>query len=271
MVSGLLRARLSVLGESETSRPENLKLCQLFLLYEADLVNGIGNSLEDKLSSDISKIDFFIERRSLPNSSTDEIAFFEELNNAILGHGDVIEFSTHKSDCFDGCLLISTSNGPLLVLHDVKSSMIRLDATATLDDSKNTTTASSDRKKYTMDLMPNQGKQARKLMHLASTARSLSKESKIAVNPSSALEALINNAYIYVYVNSNEAEETFAACENDCVMQLGGKDVKRMLSFFGDFYTFARGSANVTQVNEYPKKSQKSVVVKVPRTRKPRS
>ena len=66
---------------------------------------------------------------------------------------------------------------------------------------------------------------------LAGKAREWSKVKEIAVKEASALGVLVNNEYVYVYFETTPGSSSFAASDDDCVLQLGEQDVKNMLSF----------------------------------------
>ena len=95
---------------------------------------------------------------------------------------------------------------------------------------------------FTMSDMPDSGKQANRVKELAGKALQWSEAKRMeATKKVSALDVLINNDYVYVYFEATPCSLSFAANDNDCVMQLGEADVRNMLSFLGGLYTFALG------------------------------
>ena len=100
---------------------------------------------------------------------------------------------------------------------------------------------------FTMADMPLSGKQANYVKELAGKALKWSETNGITVKEASALDALINNKYVYVYFETTPGSASFAARDDDCVMQLGEADVKKFLSFLGCLYTFVRASCRESQ------------------------
>ena len=251
-VSGLLRARLNVLGDIKSSEMSEIKLSQLLLLDDLRRIRGISENLTNKLLSTVSVRQRGIPLANvmLPSSYDDKTSFYNfflgkndffiALNDAVIEKGGVIEFITNAKECFDGLLLLDSDLGPVLLAHEEKSRKVPRNDTKRPKSTKK-------RSPSTMADMPKEGKQANRVKFLAEKARRWSEENNVAVKKSSALEALIKDAYVFVYFETAHDSVSFEASDNDCVMQLGERDVKKMLSFFGDLYTFIRGSSPQSQ------------------------
>jgi len=238
-VAGLLRARLNVLGDIRSTELSEIKLSQLLLLTSLRHIRGISRQLRRKLSTiiTVSSNDGPLDQCYLPSSFKGETAFYIALNDAVIEKGGVIEFITKSDECFDGLLLLYSDLGPILLAHDEKSRKASL----------NNTRSKSKKSPSTMADMPKKGKQANRFKMLVENATSWSVDNNITVKKSSALEALITNAYVFVYFETADDSVSFEASDNNCVMQLGERDVKKMLSFFGDLYTFIRCSSHESQ------------------------
>ena len=230
-----------------------IKLSQLLLLDDLERIRGVSRQLRRKLSSiiSVSLNDGPLYQCNLPNSYDGEAAFFRALNDAVIMPGEVIEFITKKGECLDGLLLLDSDLGPVLLAHDEKSRKVPFGLKAQRVESTKGPSTMAD--------MPGNGEQANRVKMLAENARRWSEKNNVAVKKSSALEALIKNAYIFVYFETAENSVSFEASDNNCVMQLGEHDVKKMLSFFGDLYTFIRGSSRESQALDGKKTPKKRV------------
>jgi hypothetical protein len=240
-VAGLIRARLNVLGELAKKQNAETEVSNLLLLTDLSRVQGISDDLRLKLSSRmvVTERNGPLRSVSLPKNYGNEDEFFTALNNTVIKPGDVVEFITDPQECCDGLIFVHTSNGPLLLFHDEKSRKVPIAFNEVHQEISKT--------KFMMADMPKNGKQADHVKKLVEKAQKLQKDGKIPINESSALEALINNKYVYVYFETTPGSVSFAASDNDCVMQLGETDVKKMLSFLGCLYTFVRASCQEAQ------------------------
>jgi hypothetical protein len=100
--------------------------------------------------------------------------------------------------------------------------------------------------------LPKNGKQALHLLKIASEAKKLDPAS---VRKGSLVEALREDNYLYIYVNTTQSAPSFAV--DDHVMQVGEADSKRLLSFLLDSYRLVRSASTLAQALDTKERNTK--------------
>ena len=271
-VRGLINARLYVLmqlaAEAKFQNKESLSvtISELLLLTDRSSIKGASRKLRSRLSHD-----FLVP----PNKDTlDEVVLSDSYNtmkrflsnaNVAPGiSGDILELKpVPDQECFDYGLLFSSGidGKPFAVFIDAKSGRQRR---SEFTDTKivsetglpisvdvNTNSFQGD---FDLADLPKNGKQALHLLKIANTAKILD---PAKVKKGSMLEALQEDSYLYIYVNTTESASSFAV--NDHVMQLGETDSKRLLSFLLDSYRLVRTASTLAQaLDEKERKAERS-------------
>jgi hypothetical protein len=162
--------------------------------------------------------------------------FLSDANMAPAKAGHILELKpVPDQECFDYGLLFSSGidGKPFAVFIDAKSgrqhrseftdTKIVLETGLPISVDVNMNSFQGD---FDFADLPKNGTQALHFLKIANTAK---KWDPAKVTKGSMLEALQEDSYLYIYVNTTESASSFAV--NDHVMQLGETDSKCLLSF----------------------------------------
>jgi hypothetical protein len=260
-VRGLINARLYVLMHLafEASSHNNkeivtVSISQLLLLTDRSTIKGASKKLRSILSYDFiaPPNKEILDEIVLPNSHKKMKQFLSAANVAPGKIGDILEIKpAPEQECFDHGYLISSGidGKPFAIFVDEKSGREhRSEATDTNIVSETGLPISLDinmispHKDFGFNDLPKNGKQA---LHLLNIAKRAKKWDSANVTKGSMLEALREDNYLYIYVNTTANALSFAV--NDNVMQLGETNSKRLLSFLLDSYRLVRAASTRAQ------------------------
>ena len=271
-VRGLINARLYVLMKvaSDAYRDKHEKVYvqikELLLLLDIYSVEGASVKLQDSLLKS-----FLVppsERKLTPLTLSDSYVnmkrFLSDANVAPGVSGDILELKpVPDQECFDYGLLFSSGidGKPFAVFIDAKSGRQRRSEftdTKIVSETGLPISVDVNMNSFQGDFdfadLPKNGKQALHLLNIANTAK---KWDPAKVTKGSMLEALQEDSYLYIYVNTTESASSFAV--NDHVMQLGETDSKRLLSFLLDSYRLVRTASTRAQaLDEKERKTERN-------------
>jgi hypothetical protein len=259
-VRGLINARLYVLmqlaAEAKFQNKESLSvtISELLLLTDRSSIKGASRKLRSKLSSKfyVPPSEDLLDEVVLPGSYISMKRFLSDANVAPSISGDILELKpVPDQECFDYGLLFSSGidGKPFAVFIDAKSGRQRrseftdtkivLETGLPISVDVNMNSFQGD---FNFADLPKNGTQALHLLKIANTAKTLD---PAKVKKGSMLEALQEDSYLYIYVNTTESASSFAV--NDHVMQLGETDSKCLLSFLLDSYRLVRTASTRAQ------------------------
>ena len=266
-VRGLINARLYVLmrlsaeAKSQNTGIVTVTISQLLLL-DVNNINGASEELYTRLSEDINvpPIKLFLSKLVLPDSYVSMKRFLSDANMPPSISGEIFElFPVPDKECFDYGLLFSSGidGKPFAIFMDAKSgrqflsenTVTRITSEANLSESVDVNTAPLLHK---ISDLPKNGKQALHLLQIASEAKKLDPAS---VRKGSLVEALREDNYLYIYVNTTQSAPSFAV--DDHVMQVGEADSKRLLSFLLDSYRLVRSASTLAQALDAKERNAK--------------
>jgi len=258
-VRGLINARLYVLmklaAEAKLHNKEffSVSISQLLLLDYS--FKGASEQLLGLL---------FINRHVVPprvweltslnlsDSYANTKVFLSGANKAPAIKGDILELKpVPDKEFFDYGFMFSSGidDKPFAVFIDAKSGrQYRSEATDTKIVSGTGLPISAEVnmnsliRDFDFTDLPKNGKQA---LHLLDIAKMSKKWTPSTVKKGSMLDALREDNYVYIYINTAKSTSSFAV--GDHVMQLGEIDSKRFLSFLLDSYRLVRTASTSAQ------------------------
>jgi hypothetical protein len=224
------------------------------LLSDLDSIKGASRKLRSKLFSKfyVPPSEDLLDELVLPDSYISMKRFLSDANVAPSISGDILELKpVSDQECFDYGLLFSSGieGKPFALFIDAKSGRQRRSEVTDTNIVSDTgllisvnVNMNSRQGDFDFADLPNNGKQA---LHLLDIAKKAKKLDPAKVTKGSMLEALREDNYLYIYVNTTESVSSFAV--GDQVMQLGETDSKRLLSFLLDSYRLVRTASTRAQ------------------------
>ena len=249
-VRGLINARLHVMMklalDAKSTHSEKLPVTikELLLLDDLDRIKGASDKLLTKLEYDflVPPCKKSLSKIFLSDSYTEKKKFFSSANIEPSIVGNIFELLPFPDkECFDYGFLFSAAieGKPFAVFIDTKSGRQL--------PSKVVETKNQDF--FNFSDFPSKGSQALHMLEIAKEAKAWD---PATVKKNSLLEALREDNFLYVYVNTGESVPSFAV--GDFVMQLGETDSKCLLSFLLEPYRLVRAASTLPQ--EFDKKER---------------
>jgi hypothetical protein len=191
---------------------------------------------------------------SYPNTSNIN-QFISAANIAPDPDGNVQKLIPVSNECFDHGWLFSSAFSydpypvrkfpncyPFALFIDSKSGRQFPDNVNAEDIKSFVADANTKVGSFQLTDLPGKGKQAEHMQKIVKEAKNWPAENVVK---GSLLEALRNDCYVYVYLNTAKSAQSFAVDKN--TIQLGEADSKRFLSFLRDGYKLARAASSKAQ------------------------
>lgn len=134
-----------------------------------------------------------------------------------------VKLILHGKECADSAWLLKTYFGALCIIFEAKSTEV---------DESDIDGYKKDPIELAFPSLPKGGKQAK---HFAKLCELAAEEEK--ADPFSLIGAMQAKNYLYVYLNTNNLPSFF---KGDNVLNLGGVDSAKFLSFLYDYYVLHR-------------------------------
>jgi hypothetical protein len=236
----LIEARYHVLIKlaSDDKKVTTVKISDLFLLKNLSNIKGGIKGLNLYTEFIVPKYGEGEVDVTLPNSYTMTNEFINE-SNVAAEDNQIINYCLNPFECFDYCMLLKSENGkPFAIFVDAKSKLPS-------DDLKLSNNSDS-KTSYKLADMPKKVKQYQQVLNIVGEAKRFDQK----INNGSLLEALRNENFIYIYLNTDQNSQSFTITDDRKVMQIGGEDSKRFLSFFYNSYRLVRFSVASQLSNE---------------------
>jgi hypothetical protein len=247
---------MQLAAEAKFQNKESLSvtISELLLLTDHDSIKGASLELQSRIEND-----FLVPPYKVPlaevflrDSYISMQRFLSDANMAPAKAGHILEIKpVPDQECFDYGLLFSSGieGKPFALFIDAKSGRQRRSEVTDTNIVSETglpisvnVNMNSLQGDFDFADLPKNGKQA---LHLLDIAKKAKKLDPAKVTKGSMLEALREDNYLYIYVNTTESASSFAV--GDQVMQLGETDSKRLLSFLLDSYRLVRTASTRAQ------------------------